>query len=222
MAIRVLLCDDHAVLRAGLKALLAEERGIDVVGEASDGIMAVAEAVALRPDVALLDITMPELDGLNATRRIRRQAPAVKVLVLTMHDDPEYLFQALEAGAHGYVLKRAAETDLIAAIRSVHVDEAFLAPRAAQALIADYLKRRERGELPIPAEHLTAREEDVLRLLARGFTNNEVANDLVISVKTVETHRAHILGKLGLRKRAELVRYAQTHGLLAGDVMGLD
>ncbi len=222
MAIRVLLCDDHAVLRAGLKALLADERGIEVVGEASDGIMAVAEAVALRPDVALLDITMPELDGLNATRRIRRQAPAVKVLVLTMHDDPEYLFQALEAGAHGYVLKRVAETDLIAAIRSVHVDEAFLAPRAAQTLISDYLKRRERGELPIPAEHLTAREDDVLRLLARGFTNNEVASDLVISVKTVETHRAHILGKLGLRKRAELVRYAQTHGLLAGDALGLD
>ena len=222
MAIRVLLCDDHAVLRAGLKALLADERGIDVVGEASNGIIAVAEAVALRPDVALLDITMPELDGLNATRRIRRQAPAVKVLILTMHDDPEYLFQALEAGAHGYVLKRAAETDLIEAIRSVHVDEAFLAPRAAQALIADYLKRREQGELPLPAEHLTAREEDVLRLLARGFTNNEVADDLVISVKTVETHRAHILSKLGLRKRAELVRYAQTHGLLARDAMGLD
>lgn len=222
MAIRVLLCDDHAVLRAGLKALLADERGIDVVGEASDGIQAVSEAVALRPDVALLDITMPELDGLNATRRIRRQAPAVKVLILTMHDDPEYLYQALEAGAHGYVLKRAAETDLIAAIRSVHVDEAFLAPRAAQTLIVDYLKRREQGDLPVPAERLTAREEDVLRLLARGFTNNDVADDLVISVKTVETHRAHILSKLGLRKRAELVRYAQTHGLLAIDAMGLD
>ena len=162
------------------------------------------------------------LDGLSAARRIRRQAPAVKVLVLTMHDDPEYLFQALDAGAHGYVLKRAAETDLIAAIRSVHVDEAFLAPKAAQAMIADYLKRRERGELALPVERLTAREEEVLRLLARGYTNNEVADELVISVKTVETHRAHVLSKLGLRKRAELVRYAQTHGLLASDTVGLD
>jgi two-component system response regulator NreC len=220
MPVRILLCDDHALLRAGLKALLADEAGMEVVGEASDGNVAVEQAIRLRPDVALLDITMPELDGLEAARRIRRRAPQVKLLMLTMHDDPEYLFQALEAGAHGYVLKRAAETDLIDAIRTVQVDEAFLAPKAAQALIADYLKRRERGELPLPVEKLTAREEDVLRLLARGYTNNEIAEDLVISIKTVETHRAHILNKLGLRKRAELVRYAETHGLLAGGSLG--
>jgi two-component system, NarL family, response regulator NreC len=215
VAISVLLCDDHALLRAGLRSLLASERGIEVVGEAENGRAAVERAVALRPDVALLDITMPELDGLAATARIRRQAPAVKVLVLTMHDDAAYLFRALEAGAHGYVLKRAAETDLVEAIRTVAVDEAFLAPAALRQLVVDYLRRRERGELPPPAEPLTPREEDVLRLLAQGYTNAETAEALVISIKTVETHRAHILGKLGLRKRAELVDYARTHGLVA-------
>jgi two-component system response regulator NreC len=217
MAIRVLLCDDHALLRAGLRSLLATERGIEVVGEAENGLGAVERSVALRPDVALVDITMPELDGLAATQRIRRQAPDVKVLILTMHDDPEYLFRALDAGASGYVLKRAAEADLIGAIRTVSVDEAFLAPAALRQLVADYLDRRDRGELTPPAEPLTPREEDVLRLLAQGYTNAEVAETLVISIKTVETHRAHILDKLGLRKRAELVRYARTHGLLAGD-----
>jgi two-component system response regulator NreC len=139
----------------------------------------------------------------------------VRVLILTMHDDPEYLFQALEAGASGYVLKRAAEADLVEAIRTVVTDRAFLAPAAQQKLVADYLDRRARGEVQPPVEKLTPREEEVLRLLARGHTNQEVADGLVISIKTVETHRAHILDKLGLRKRAELVRYAQTHGLLA-------
>ena len=216
MPIRVFLCDDHAMLRAGLRALLAGEPGLEVVGEAGDGASGVEQAVALRPDVALLDITMPELDGLEATRRLHRRAPDVRVLILTMHDDPEYLFQALEAGASGYVLKRAAEADLVEAIRTVVADRAFLAPAAQQKLVADYLGRRERGEVALPVEKLTPREEEVLALLARGHTNQEIAGALVISIKTVETHRAHILDKLGLRKRAELVRYAQTHGLLAG------
>jgi two-component system response regulator NreC len=216
MPTRVFLADDHAVLRAGLRALLSDEPGIAVVGEAGDGEAAVEQIVALRPDVALLDITMPELDGLEAARRLHRQAPDVKVLMLTMHDDPEYLFQALDAGASGYVLKRAAEADLVEAIRTVTTDRAFLAPKALQHLVSDYLERRARGDVPPPAEKLTAREDDVLKLLAQGYTNQEVATELVISIKTVETHRAHILDKLGLRKRAELVRYARTHGLLAG------
>ena len=215
MPTRVLLCDDHAVLRAGLKALLAGERGVEVVGEASDGAEAVEQAISLRPDVALLDITMPGLDGLEAARRIHARAPGVKVLMLTMHDDPEYLYRALDAGASGYVLKRAAESDLMEAIRTVMREDAFLAPAAQRQLVADYAARRARGELTTPVERLTPREEEVLRLLAQGYTNPEIAAALVISLKTVETHRAHVLSKLGLRKRAELVRYARTHGLLA-------
>jgi two-component system response regulator NreC len=214
MTTRIVLCDDHAVLRGGLRALLAGEPGLEVVGEAGDGAEGVERVVALRPDVALLDITMPGMDGIAAARAIHRLAPEVKVLMLTMHDDPEYLFQALEAGAAGYVLKRAADVDLVEAIRQVVLGEAFLAPAAARVLIADYLTRRDRGDLPLAVEALTPREEEVLRFLAEGYTNQEVAERLIVSVKTVETHRAHILGKLGLRKRAELVRYARTHGLL--------
>ncbi|TAK20781.1 MAG: response regulator transcription factor [Chloroflexota bacterium] len=216
MSIRVFLCDDHAVLRAGLKALLATETGIEVIGEAGDGEEAVDAIAVLKPDVALIDITMPGIDGLETTRRIIRGVPGVRVLILTMHDDPEYLYQSLDAGAAGYVLKRAAETDLIDAIRSVISEETFLAPTAFRSIVADYVARRDRGELVGPIERLTAREEEVLRLLAQGYTNMEIADALVISVKTVETHRAHILDKLGLRKRAELVRYARTHGLLVG------
>jgi len=211
---RIVLCDDHALLRSGLRALLAAEPGLEVVGEAGDGAEGVARVLALRPEVALLDITMPAMNGIEAAREIHRRAPEVKVLMLTMHDDPEYLFQALEAGAAGYVVKRAADTDLVDAIRQVVRGEAFLAPAALRQLVADYLARRERGDLPVAVEALTAREEEVLRLLAEGYTNQEIADQLVISVKTVETHRAHILGKLGLRRRAELVHYARTHGLL--------
>jgi two-component system response regulator NreC len=215
MSLRVVLCDDHAVLRAGLRSLLTFDGDMTVVGEAADGHEAVEKVLELQPDIALLDITMPGMDGITAARQIHQQAPEVKLLILTMHDDPEFLFQALEAGASGYVVKRAAETDLISAIQQVHLGEAFAGSASTQRLVADYLLKRERGELPVLVENLTCREEEVLRFLARGYTNQEIAEELVISVKTVETHRAHILGKLGLRKRAELVRYAQTHGLLA-------
>jgi DNA-binding NarL/FixJ family response regulator len=145
MSTRIVLCDDHAVLRGGLRALLAGEPGLEVVGEAGDGAEGVERVVALRPQVALLDITMPGMSGIEAARAIHRLAPEVKVLMLTMHDDPEYLFQALEAGAAGYVLKRAADVDLVEAIRRVVLGEAFLAPAAARALVADYLARRQRG-----------------------------------------------------------------------------
>ncbi|MBM4416822.1 MAG: response regulator transcription factor [Chloroflexi bacterium] len=212
---RVFLCDDHVLLRAGLRALLASEPGLEIVGEAGDGESALEQIAVLRPDVALIDITMPGIDGLETTRRLSARAPDVRTLILTMHDDPEYLYQALDAGAAGYVMKKAAERDLIEAIHRVQTDGTFLAPAVHRKLAADYIARRDRGELVGPVEHLTPREEEVLRLLAQGYTNMEIGETLVISVKTVETHRAHILDKLGLRKRAELVRYARTHGLLA-------
>ena len=215
MSTRIVLCDDHTVLRAGLKMLLDSEPTLKVVGEAADGFDAVRQVVALRPDVAVVDITMPGQDGIAAARQIHRQAPEVHILFLTMHDDPEFVYQALEAGASGYVLKRSAESDLIDAIGAVCRGDAFVGAEPTRQLAADYLARRERGELPVLVESLTTREAVVLRLLALGYTNHEIADELMISVKTVETHRAHILGKLGLHKRAELVRYAQTHGLLA-------
>jgi len=215
MPIRVLVCDDHPIMREGVRALLARAGGIDVVGEAANGYQAIDQAVELRPDVALIDITMPALDGLEATRRIHRRVPAVKVLILTMHDDPRYVLLALEAGASGLVLKQHPAGDLVDAIRTLSRREGFLGPPAARSLVADYLADRASGRVGPVVEKLTRREEHVLRLLCDGYTNREIAAGLGLSLKTVETHRCHILAKLGLRRRAELLHYARTHGLLA-------
>ena len=212
--IRLLLVDDHAVLRAGLRTLLNAELDMEVVGEAADGKQAVQKVAELEPEVVLMDISMPVLNGLEATRQIRRAHPQVKVLVLTMHDSEEYLFQVLEAGASGYVPKKAADTELINAIRAVYRGEAFLYPTAAKALIQDYLERARAGEESDSFDRLTEREKEVLKLVAEGYTNQEIAYMLVISVKTVETHRARIMEKLEFRTRAELVRYALNRGLL--------
>jgi len=213
--IRILLADDHAVLRAGLKALLNAEPDMTVVGEAANGAEALRETARLLPDVVLMDISMPGTDGLAATRLIRQQCPEVRVIALTMHDNEEYLFKVLEAGGSGYVTKRAADTELIDAIRAVQRGDAFLQPTAARRLIDDYLGRVGAGEESESYGRLTPREREVLRLIADGYTNQEIADQLVISVKTVETHRAHILEKLGLRTRAELVRYAREKGLIS-------
>ncbi|MCL5256426.1 MAG: response regulator transcription factor [Chloroflexi bacterium] len=212
--IRLLLADDHAILRAGLRALLNAEPDLEVVGEASDGPEAVARAQELKPDVALVDISMPLLSGLEATRQIRKRCPETKVLILTMHGDEEYLFQALHAGASGYILKRLADAQLIDAIREVCAGSAFLYPSVAAALAQDYLQRVSRGEESASYDGLTDREREVLTLIAEGHTNQEIADILVVSVKTVETHRSHIMDKLGFRTRAELVRYALRKGLL--------
>lgn len=209
-----MLVDDHAVLRAGLRTLLNAEPDMEVVGEAADGKQAVQKVAELEPEVVLMDISMPVLNGLEATRQIRRAHPQVKVLVLTMHDSEEYLFQVLEAGASGYVPKKAADTELINAIRAVYRGEAFLYPTAAKALIQDYLERARAGEESDSFDRLTEREKEVLKLVAEGYTNQEIAYMLVISVKTVETHRARIMEKLEFRTRAELVRYALNRGLL--------
>ncbi len=211
--IRILLVDDHVILRAGLRALLGAEPDMEVVGEASEGTEAVARTEQLLPDVVLMDISMPVMDGLEATRRINQAHPEVKVLVLTIHDDEEYLFQILEAGGAGYLVKSSADTELVSAIRAVHQGEAFLSPTAAKRVIEGYLRAVGRGEEKQSFGELTAREKEILKLIAEGYTNLEIANRLVISVKTVETHRAHILEKLGLHTRADLVKYVRSQGL---------
>lgn len=209
--ITVLLADDHAVLRAGLRALLAAQAGLEVVGEASHGAEAVRLAQALRPDVVVMDIGMPGVNGIDATARIKRDLPPAKVLILSMHDDQGYLRQVLRAGASGYVLKKAADTELLAAIQAAARGEVYLDPALAKVLMDEVMApQATRREAPA----LSGRERDVLRLVARGHTNQQVADRLCISVKSVETYKARLMEKLSLRGRAELVRYALQQGLL--------
>ena len=212
--VRVLLADDHAVLRAGLRALLNSQADLEVVGEAADGAEAVRLAQTLAPDVALVDISMPGTDGLVATRELRQRCPKTRVIVLTMHEEEGFLRQVLNAGGAGYVLKKAAEAELLAAIRAVHRGEAFVDPAMTRAMIEGYLgKESAAQEVPSGVE-LTPREVEVLTLIAWGHSNQQVAEKLVISVKTVETHKAHIMEKLGVKSRVGLVRYALEKGLL--------
>jgi two-component system response regulator NreC len=212
--IRVLLADDHAIVREGVKRILAGETDIEVVGEAADGVEAVALATRLRPDVAVLDISMPRLDGIEATRQIRAAVPETHTLALTMHADESYVFQLIKAGASGCVLKHDPAPDFIEAIRSAARGEPFLYPQTANAVAADYLTRVERGEDRETYDGLTAREKEILTLIAQGETNQEIGRQLFISVKTVQTHRAHILEKLRLHDRTQLVRYAIRKGLI--------
>ena len=205
---RVLIADDHGIVRSGLRKLL-ESHGVEVIAEAENGAEARDLAVSERPDLAILDVKMPQLTGLQATREIREQAPEVAVLILSMHDEDRYLFEALKAGASGYVLKRAADTDLIEAIRAVERGEPFLTPEAQQARIKDVLGGGEGREA-----ELTPREEEVVKLVAEAHTNKEIAELLGLSEKTVENHRANAMHKLGMRDRVELVRYAIRRGLI--------
>jgi DNA-binding NarL/FixJ family response regulator len=205
---RVLIADDHGIVRSGLRLLLEREPDIEVVGEASDGAEAREKAISERPDLAILDVRMPKLTGLQATREIREQAPEVAVLILSMHDDERYLFEALKAGASGYVLKRQADQDLLDAVRAVQRGEPFLTPDAQRTLIKDVL---ERGE---PTDELTPREQEVVKLVAEAHTNREIAEILHLAEKTVESHRANAMRKLGMRDRVELVRYAIRSGLI--------
>ncbi|HEY7834611.1 MAG TPA: response regulator transcription factor [Ktedonobacterales bacterium] len=222
-AIRVLLADDHDILRDGLRALLEMAGDIAVVGEARTGREAVDEAERLRPHVVLMDITMPELDGVEACRRIRQQTPEVRVLFLTMHEAEEYFFRALRAGAAGYVIKRTAAADLLAAVRAVARGESFLSPGVARSLMTHYhTQERARhpgapGAASMPGDRyatLTSREREVLQLVGEGHTNQEIADLLSLSIKTVQTHRAAVMEKLDLRDVTHLVRYAVRHGLV--------
>lgn len=211
--IRVLIADDHTILRAGVRRLLEAEQDIAVVGEAANGEEAVALAESLRPDVVMMDVAMPGMDGLDATRRIKSRLPGTNVLVLTMHRSDEYFFQMLQAGASGYVLKGADTNELIDAVREVARGQVFLHPTMTRQLLQDYLSRSR--EVPGASQaSLTAREKEILRLLAQGFSNSEIAAHLSVSTSTVHTHRTNLMRKLNLTSRRELFEYARRHGLI--------
>lgn len=212
--IRVLICDDHTILREGIHLLLDAQPDIEVVGEAVDGRDAVEKTNALKPDVILMDIAMPSLNGLEATKLVLRDNPNVRVLVLTMYESDEYLSQMLEAGAAGYVLKKVAGSELVYAIRAVHQGEAFLYPSITKRLVQDYLRRVETGEERDSFNGLTDREREVLQLVAESHTNKQIADLLHVSVRTVQNHRAHIMEKLGMHDRGELIKYAIQKGII--------
>ncbi len=206
---RVLIADDHGIVRSGLRMLLDNQPGVDVIAEAGDGAEARDIAIRERPDLAILDVKMPKLTGLQATREIKEQAPEVAVLILSMYDDERYLFEALKAGASGYVLKAQADTELVDAIHAVERGEPFLTPEAQRALIKDVL-----GEGSVRDEELTPREQEVVKLVAEAHTNKQIAEILHLAEKTVENHRSNAMRKLGMRDRVELVRYAIRRGLI--------
>lgn len=212
--VRVLIVDDHALFREGIRLILQTEGKIEVVGEASDGQEAVDAAQKLDPDVVLMDVTMPEMDGLEATRQIKQDRPEIRVLMLTMHESDDYFFRSLVAGASGYVLKEAVSADLITAIRAVAQDKVFLYPSVAKKLVSDYLGRVHTAEAHDKYEHLTPREREILLLIAKGHSDKEIAEQLVISANTVQSHRWRIMDKLDLHNRAELIKYAMRRGLI--------
>lgn len=215
--IRLLLADDHAVVRSGLRMLLEAQADMLIVGEAETGQEAVRRAVELAPDVVLMDIEMPGMNGIEATRQIKAQAPATAVLALTMYEDDQYFFEMLRAGASGYVPKRAAPDELVSAIRAAGRGEVFLYPSLAGRLVRDYLQRGPAGERDAPEDELTPREQEVLTLIAGGYSNNEIADQLVISAKTVDRHRENLMRKLKLHNRVDLVKYALRKGLIGLD-----
>jgi DNA-binding NarL/FixJ family response regulator len=210
---RILLADDHAVVRGGLRLLLSAEPDLEVVSEAGDGLEAVEKAMSEDVHLAILDVTMPRMTGLQATLELRRRKPDLKILILTMHESEQYLYEALKAGASGYVLKSVADLDLVRACRAAMRGEPFLYPAAESALVRDYLERPPRDG-DGPRDPLTPRENEVLKLIAESHTSKEIAELLVISEKTVERHRSNILEKLGARDRVALTRYAIRRGLI--------
>ena len=210
---RILLADDHAVVRRGLKMVLDAEPDLEVTAEASDGAEAVELATVEELDLAILDVTMPRLTGIQAARRIAQLKPDLRTLILSMHDNERYFFEALRAGASGYVLKSVADRDLVEACRATVRGESFIYPGAVTALVRDYLARVAGGEQPL-GDPLTPRESEIVKLIAEGNTTREIAQLLVISEKTVERHRANILEKLGMRDRVDLTRYAIRRGLV--------
>jgi len=214
MKIRLLLVDDHAVVRSGLRMLLMSEEDMEIVGEAGNAAEALEAVRLLKPDVVLMDIGLPDMSGIDATREIRKLHPDVAVVALTIHEDEEYFFKMLDAGARGYVPKRAAPEELITAIRAAAVDEVYIYPSLAKLLVRDYLSQDHSVEQSKALDNLTDREQEVLTFLAEGKSNDEIAEALVISPKTVARHRENIMHKLNLHSRAELVRYAIRKGII--------
>jgi DNA-binding NarL/FixJ family response regulator len=212
--LRLLVADDHKIFRQGIKKLLDEESDMSIVGEAADGREAVQKATELKPDVILMDIAMANLNGLEATKKIKKVLPSARVIMLTMHKNEEYILQSFQAGASGYILKEGAVEELVSAIRSIYQDKSFLSPTISKTLIDAYLRKMETGKTETPFDLLTDREREVLQLIAEGYTNREVAKALFISVKTVEAHRAHIMQKLNIHDIAKLVKYAIQKGLV--------
>jgi DNA-binding NarL/FixJ family response regulator len=207
---RVLVADDHGIVRSGIRLLLERQPDIEVVAEAVDGVHAVEQALSVRPDLCILDVGMPRMTGLQAAREIRSHVPDARVLILSMHDDEHYLFEALKAGASGYLLKREADQDLVGAVRAVNGGEAFLTNAAERSIIRGWMEEGAQG----PAIPLTTREEEVVKLIAEAYTNTQIAEILHLAEKTVESHRANVLRKLGMRDRVQLVRYAIRRGLV--------
>ena len=210
---RVLLADDFPVVRSGVRTVLDAEPDLEVVAEVDDGAEAVQRALSDDIDLAILDVAMPRMTGLQAAEELHRRRPELRILILSMHDNEQYFFEALKAGASGYVLKSVVNRDLVEACRATMRGEPFLYPAAVTALIRDYLERASRGEIT-PEDPLTPREQQVVKLIAEGHTSEEIAETLVISKKTVDRHRANILEKLGMRNRVELTRYAIRRGLV--------
>ena len=206
---KILIADDHGIVRGGLRLLIDRQPDMEVIAEASDGVEAFETAVRLKPDLCVLDVAMPRLTGIQAARQIRAHLPQTQVLVLSMHDDERYVFDALKAGASGYVLKKEVDQDLLTAIRAVHRGEAFLTNAVERSLIREWMRDDASG----PGEPLSPREQEVLKLIAEAHTNKQIAEILHLAEKTVESHRANLLRKLGMRDRVELVRYAIRRGL---------
>ncbi len=211
--IRLLLVDDHQIVRAGLRMLFLAEEDMEIVGEVSSGDEALQSVRELKPDVVIMDVAMPGMSGIEATRRIKEVSPDTAVLALTMYEDEQYFFEMLNAGASGYIPKRAAPDDLVSAIRVISQGNVFLHSTLAKFLVKDFLDQAEPGPAPV-AEELTPREREVLTYIAEGYTNREIAEALVISVKTVDRHRENIMQKLNLHSRVELVKYAIEKGLI--------
>jgi DNA-binding NarL/FixJ family response regulator len=215
--IRVILAEDHTIVRKGLRALLESAADIEVVAEAANGRMVLDLVADMRPDVVVMDITMPLLNGLEATRQLKQQYPDLKIVILTMHSDEEYVFQSLRAGVDGYLIKQTAPNELVKAIQAAHQGDSYMSPTISKKVIAEYIRQAEKGFEPSSLERLTRREREVLQLVAEGHSMGQIAGLLCISDKTARVHRSHLMSKLDLHNTAELTLYAVRHGVISLD-----